>query len=327
MPPKKTVKKKTYLSVVLPVCNEEENIEMQYQKIRENLNAIKKTYEVIFVDDGSRDNSYSILSKIAAKDKNVKLVKFRRNFGQTAAMAAGIDFSEGEIIVFMDSDLQNDPSDIKTVLEKIEEGYDVVSGWRKFRKDKMISRKIPSKIANRLIAKVSGVPLHDLGCSLKGYRAEVLKKVRLYGEMHRFIPIHASWVGAKIIEIPVKHHARQFGKSKYGIQRTLKVLLDLITVKFMSSYATKPIYLYGGVALGVFLLSIMSLAGTILMKYFKGMNMTGNPLLMLSSILFLLSVIMILMGIQAEILIRIYHETEGKELYYVKETANIKEKN
>lgn len=316
--------KKVYLSVILPVYNEEENIALQYSKIKDNISFLKKSHEIIFVDDGSRDKSFELLEAISKKDKSVKLVKFRRNFGQTAAMAAGIDYSSGEIIIFMDSDLQNDPSDIKTIIEKIESGYDVVSGWRKHRKDKMISRKIPSKIANRLIAKVSGVPLHDLGCSLKGYRSDVLKKVRLYGEMHRFIPIHASWVGAKITEIPVKHHARQFGKSKYGIQRTLKVLLDLITVKFMSSYSTKPIYLYGGVALIVMLLSITSLAATVLMKYFTGMNMTGNPLLLLSSVLFLLGVILLLMGIQAEILIRIYHETEGKELYYVKETRNIK---
>jgi glycosyltransferase involved in cell wall biosynthesis len=317
-------KKGPYLSVVLPVYNEEDNINLQYDKIAGSLKALKKTFEIIFVDDGSKDRSFELLGKLAKRDKAVRVVRFRRNFGQTAAMAAGIDFASGEIIIFMDSDLQNDPTDIQRILAKIEEGYDVVSGWRVDRQDKLVSRKIPSKIANWIIAKVSGVPLHDLGCSLKGYRADLLKKIRLYGEMHRFIPVHTSWVGAKITEIPVKHHARQYGKSKYGIQRTVKVMLDLMTVKFMGSFATKPIYLYGGVAVLIFLTSVASLIATILMKYYMHMNMTGNPLLLLSSILFLLSVILVLMGIQAEILIRIYHETEGKDPYYVRETINVK---
>ena len=240
-------KKGIYLSIVLPVYNEEENITLQYEKIIETVDQLKKSYEIIFVDDGSRDRSFEILERIAKKNKRVKVVQFRRNFGQTAAMAAGIDHSVGEVIVFMDSDLQNEPADIAHLLEKIEEGYDVVSGWRYERKDRLFSRKIPSKIANKLISKVTGVPLHDLGCSLKAYRADVLRKINLYGEMHRFIPIHTSWVGAKIIEIPVGHHPRQYGKSKYGIIRTFKVMLDLMTVKFLGSFATKPIYLYGGI--------------------------------------------------------------------------------
>lgn len=313
-----------YISLVLPVFNEEENIYLQYEKIISGLKACKKTYEVIFVDDGSSDNSFEILSKIASKDKNVKLVKFRRNFGQTAAMAAGIDFSSGDVIIFMDSDLQNDPDDISMLLEKLNEGYDVVSGWRKYRQDKLISRKIPSRIANRIISRVSGVKLHDLGCSLKAYRSDVLKNVKLYGEMHRFIPIHASWVGARITEVPVKHHARQYGQSKYGIKRTFKVILDLMTVKFMGTFSTKPIYLYGGLGMLTAFLGFTSGLAVILMKIFLGTNMTGNPLLLLTVVFILLSTILILMGIQAEVLIRIFHNTNDRSLYYVKETKNIK---
>jgi glycosyltransferase involved in cell wall biosynthesis len=303
---KKKGKCETYLSVVLPVYNEEDNINLQYEKIISAVIPLKKSFEIVFVDDGSKDRSYELLCALAKKDKRVKVVSFRRNFGQTAAMQAGIDHACGDVIAFMDSDLQNDPEDIRIMLDKLDEGYDVVSGWRKHRKDKLISRKIPSWIANRIISFVSGVRLHDLGCSLKVYRSDVLKKVRLYGEMHRFIPIHASWGGAHIIELPVNHHARQFGKSKYGIKRTFKVLLDLITVKFLGSYSTKPIYLYGGMGMVSFLLSLGTLLAVILMKLIDGMFMTNNPLLLLSVVFLLLSVILILMGIQAELMIRIY---------------------
>ncbi|MGL4370551.1 MAG: glycosyltransferase family 2 protein [Spirochaetota bacterium] len=320
------IKKGIYLSIVLPVYNEEENIELQYKRIIETVTPLKKSFEIIFVDDGSRDKSFELLSHIAKKDKRVKVVQFRRNFGQTAAMAAGIDHSIGEVIVFMDADLQNEPADIAKLLDKIEEGYDVVSGWRSNRKDRLISRKIPSKIANRLISKVTGVPLHDLGCSLKAYRSDVLKKVKLYGEMHRFIPIHASWVGAKIIELPVGHHPRQFGKSKYGLKRTFKVMLDLMTVKFLGTFATKPIYLYGGLGFVLTGLSVVCGISTILMKYFLGYNMTGNPFLLLTVMFFLLAMILILMGIQSEMLIRIYHEAQNITPYHVKKTLNIKDK-
>jgi glycosyltransferase involved in cell wall biosynthesis len=312
------------LSVVLPVYNEEENVKLQYEQIIKTVAPLKKKFEIVFVDDGSSDKSFEILSQIAKKDKRVKVVGFRRNFGQTAAMAAGIDYSQGEVIVFMDSDLQNEPADIKNLLAKIDEGYDVVSGWRYKRKDGMLLRKIPSKIANRLIAKVTGIPLHDLGCSLKAYRSEVLKQVKLYGEMHRFIPIHASWVGAKITEIPVGHHARQFGKSKYGIKRTFKVILDLITVKFLGSFATKPIYLYGGFGLLMIILSVFSGSATILMKYFMGYNMTGNPFLLFTVMFALLGFIMILMGLQSEMLIRIYHEAQDIRPYHVRSVINTK---
>jgi len=320
---KSSGKKAPYLSVVLPVYNEEESLELQYNAILDAVKKLNRTYEIIFVDDGSTDKSAEILQSTAKKDKNVKIVFFRRNFGQTAAMAAGIDHSKGEVIVFMDSDLQNEPEDIARLLEKIDEGYDVVSGWRNNRQDKWISRKLPSKIANRLISKVTGVPLHDLGCSLKAYRGEILRQVNLYGEMHRFIPVHASWVGAKITEIPVGHHARQFGQSKYGIKRTFKVIFDLITVKFMGSYSTKPIYIFGGTGLISLFLSGLSASAVIVMKIMLHAHITRNPLFMLSITLFIVGVLFIQMGILAEIMIRIYHESKEMPPYKVKKTINI----
>lgn len=314
------------ISIILPLYNEEENIELQYKNITENLKNTKLIYEIIFVDDGSTDNSVSILKNIARKDPRLKIIEFRRNFGQTAAMAAGIDHSSGDIIIFMDSDLQNDAKDIPMLVDKINEGYDVVSGWRKERKDKFFSRKLPSRIANRLIARVSGVRLHDLGCSLKAYRGEVLREVKLYGEMHRFIPIHASWVGARITEIPVTHHPRQFGTSKYGIKRTFKVLLDLITVKFLGSYSTKPIYIFGGFGFFLMVLSFFSFAGVIFMKFYNNLSMNRNPLLFLTVMLVIMSIIFIMLGILAEILIRIYHESQDKPPYKVRELINFKRK-
>ncbi len=312
------------ISIVLPVYNEEENIALQYKNITDNLDGAKLKYEIIFVDDGSIDRSVAILNEIARKDRRVKIVQFRRNFGQTAAMAAGIDHSSGDIIIFMDSDLQNDAGDIARMVDKIHEGYDVVSGWRKDRKDKLISRKIPSRMANWLISRVSGVPLHDLGCSLKAYRGEVLRQVKLYGEMHRFIPVHASWVGARIAEIPVQHHARRFGKSKYGIKRTFKVILDLITVKFMGSFSTKPIYVFGGAGLVLFGLSAVSGVAVIIMKFTHGLSMNRNPLLIFTVLLILMSFMFIMLGILAEILIRIYHESQDKTPYTVKALVNLK---
>ena len=321
---KKTSLKNPYLTIVLPVYNEEENVELQYQRITEAVDPLKKSYEIIFVDDGSKDRSPEILRELAKKDRRVKVVFFRRNFGQTGAMAAGVHYSSGEIVVFMDSDLQNEAGDIGKLVDKINEGYDVVSGWRVERKDKLLSRKIPSRIANRLIAKVTGVPLHDLGCSLKAYRGDLLRQVNLYGEMHRFIPVHTSWIGARITEVPVGHHARQFGKSKYGIKRTFKVILDLMTVKFMGSFFTKPMHLFGGTGLVLFLFSILSGLSVVCMKLFLHMNMIRNPLLLLTVMLIILSVLFIQIGILAEIMIRIYHESQNKTPFHVRETLNIK---
>jgi len=329
--PKKTVlprkKKSGYeISVVLPVYNEEENITAQYNRIVDSMQPVGKSYEVIFVNDGSTDGSLELLEQIAKKDKRVKIIDFRKNFGQTAAMAAGIDFASGEMIVFMDSDLQNESDDIINLINKMDEGYDVVSGWRKQRKDRFFSRRLPSMIANKIISMVSGVNLHDSGCSLKAFRSEIIKKVKLYGEMHRFIPIHASWIGARITEIPVRHHPRKFGKSKYGIFRTFKVILDLITIKFMGSFSTKPIYLYGGLGMITLFLGFLSGVAVILMKIYMGYNMTGNPFLMIFSILVMISAILALMGIQSEILIRIYHENSSMHPYYVKKVVNISDK-
>jgi glycosyltransferase involved in cell wall biosynthesis len=323
---KKKISSRSYVSVVLPVFNEEDNIRLQYEEITKAMKPLGFTYEIIFIDDGSTDRSPAILEDIARKDKNVKLVIFRRNFGQTAAMSAGIEYATGEIIVFLDSDLQNDPNDIGILIEKIEEGYDVVSGWRKHRHDSLLSRKLPSWIANRLISRVTGVHLHDLGCSLKAYRGELLKQVNLYGEMHRFIPVHASWIGAKITEIPVTHHARKYGTSKYGIKRTYKVLLDLITVKFLGKYSTKPIYVFGGTGFLLFLMSIISGVIVIMMKILLDRSMSRNPLLILTVMLVILSVLFIQIGILAEILIRIYHESQGKQPYRIMKTINIRQK-
>ena len=317
------MKPKHFLSLVLPVYNEEENIDIQYQKIITAMKRLNIKYEIIFVDDGSTDSSPEKLKRISLKDKNIKVIFFRRNFGQTAAMAAGIEHSSGDIIGFMDSDLQNDAEDIAKMIDKIDEGFDVVSGWRVNRKDKAITRKLPSKIANALIAKISGVKLHDLGCSLKLYRGEILRQVKLYGEMHRFIPVHASWVGAKITEVPVNHSPRIHGKSKYGLRRSFKVLLDLITVKFMGSFSTKPIYIFGGTGLVLLGLGFCSGLSVILLKIFYEMSMVRNPLLQLTTLLLITAIIFIQMGILAEMMMRTYHESQNRPPYYIKETVNL----
>src|SRR3982751_6051807 len=257
------------ISVFLPVFDEEPNLRPLHEKMDKALEQLGRTAEIIYVDDGSKDGSLAILKELAAKDARVRVVALRRNYGQTAAMAAGIDAARGRVLIPMDADLQNDPADIKRLLEKLDEGYDVVSGWRKDRKDKMVTRKIPSMLANRLISWIGGVPLHDYGCSLKAYRRESLEDVRLYGEMHRFIPIYASWAGARVTEIPVEHHARTMGKSKYGLSRTLKVVFDLMTIKFMASYQTKPIYVFG--MFGVLAIALSFIAGVwaVVLKFWK----------------------------------------------------------
>src|SRR5437773_6510707 len=255
------------ISIFLPVYNEEPNLPPLHAKLDEALKALGRTAEIIYVDDGSSDGSLKVLREIARLDARVRVVALKRNYGQTAAMAAGIDAAQGYVLIPMDADLQNDPADIIRLLDKMDEGYDVVSGWRKNRQDKMITRKIPSMIANRLISWIGGVPLHDYGCSLKAYRRESLADVRLYGEMHRFIPIYASWAGARVAEIPVEHHARTMGKSKYGLSRTLKVVFDLMTIKFMASYQTKPIYVFGTFGMLAFFISLLAAVWAVLMKY------------------------------------------------------------
>lgn len=313
------------LSLFLPVLDEEENLRPMHAKIKEALDALGKTAEVIFVDDGSTDNSLRILKEIAAEDDRVRVISLRRNYGQTAAMSAGIDAAKGDILIPMDADLQNDPADIARLLEKLDEGYDVVSGWRKNRQDKLISRKIPSQIANKIISAIGGVPLHDYGCSLKAYRREVIQDVRLYGEMHRFIPIYASWAGARVTEIPVDHHARTMGKSKYGISRTIKVIFDLMTIKFMASYQTKPIYVFGGFGMLAFAISIIAALWAVFLKLFEDTSFILTPLPIIAVVMLAISVQFFLMGLLAELLVRTYHESQDKTIYAVREKIGFDE--
>ena len=312
------------ISVIIPVFNEEESLRALHEKLMNSLRELALPVETIYVDDGSRDASFQILSEFAAQDPNVKVIRFRRNFGQTAAMAAGLENALGRIIIPLDADGQNDPADIRNLLDKMDEGFDVVSGWRKNRKDDSI-RRIPSRIANRIISKVTGVPLHDYGCSLKAYRAEVIKDVSLYGEMHRFIPAYAAMVGARVTEIPVRHHARAAGVSKYGIGRTFKVLLDLLVVKFLGGYGSKPIYFFGGAGMRSFALAFVLWIITAIQK-FGGMHYSKvhtNPLFYIGMLAFAMGFQFLMLGLLAEIAIRTYHESQGKTTYTVAETRNL----
>jgi glycosyltransferase involved in cell wall biosynthesis len=308
------------LSLIVPVYNEVESLPHLYRAIQQALGPLQARWEVVLVDDGSTDGSQQILEELAAADpEHLTVVLLRRNFGQTAAIAAGIDHSTGDVIVLSDADLQNDPADIPMMLDKIAEGYDVVSGWRINRQDTFLTRTLPSRMANGLISWVTGVHLHDYGCTLKAYRREVLTGFRLYGEMHRFIPVYARMVGAKIIEVPVHHHARRFGKAKYGLGRTLKVVLDLFTVKFLLSYSAKPIYLFGGAGMFLMGVSILILLYAVFDRLFlTGLHLNRNPLLSLSVMLFSLGFQSILMGLIAELLARTYHESQDKPTYTVR---------
>ncbi|MBE9527604.1 MAG: glycosyltransferase family 2 protein [Proteobacteria bacterium] len=305
------------VSIVIPVFEEEESLPYLYASITEAMDPTGRDYEMLFVDDGSRDATLKVLSELNAKDNRVVVVSFRRNFGQTAAMAAGIDHATGDIIVTMDADLQNDPADIPHMLEKAKE-FDVVSGWRKRRKDPFISRKLPSLIANGLISKVTGVKLHDYGCTLKAYRKEVIKNVRLYGEMHRFIPAIANWYGASITEVETTHHERKYGKSKYGISRTIRVILDLITVKFLQTFATRPIHAFGPIGLALGAIGFLIALYLSFDKVILGHSIGSRPLLLLSVLLIILGVQILVMGLLAEVLARTYHESQGKPIYTVK---------
>ena len=308
------------LSILIPIYNEEGNLFLLYEKLVAAMKKVGMPYEVIFVDDGSSDGSLDILLDLREKNPNVKIISFSRNFGQTAALSAGIDLSKGDIIIPMDGDLQNDPEDILTLLQKIEEGYDVVSGWRKGRKDPFLNRRLPSMIANKLISWIGGVHLHDYGCTLKAYRKDILKNIRLYGEMHRFIPIYAQWIGARVSEIPVRHFPRGSGASNYGMSRVFKVILDLMVVKFLLSYSQKPIYVFGGIGLLMILGAILSGGYALYLKLFTGLFFILTPLPLLCALLLLLGFISILMGFIAEILTRTYYESQGKPTYQIKET-------
>lgn len=316
-------KKQFYLSILIPIYNEEENVKILYEKLKLALNGIKKHFEIIFVNDGSKDMSGERLNEIALQDRRVKIIHLRRNYGQTAAMVAGVDFASGEIIIPMDGDLQNDPMDIQRLLDKIDEGFDVVSGWRKDRKDNPVKRNFLSKVANWLISNISGVPLHDYGCSLKAYRKDVIKDVRLYGEMHRFIPIYANWMGARLAEIPVTHYPRQFGVSKYGMNRIIKVILDLFVVEFLHRYSTKPIYVFGGFAILNICLGFFAFIFMIYLKFSGIADFVQTPLPLTVIFTFLISVLSLLMGLLAELLIRTYYESQSKTIYSVKRKKNI----
>ena len=314
------------LSIIIPIFNEEGNIKQLHEKLLSVMGKKSYNYEIIFVNDGSTDSSRQKLDAIAVEDEHVKIIHFKRNFGQTAAMMAGIDAANGDILIPMDGDLQNDPSDIPRLLEKLDEGYDVVSGWRNDRKDASIKRKLPSKIANWLISKISGVYLHDYGCTLKAYKKDVIKGVRLYGEMHRFIPIYASWQGGKVAEIPVTHHPRIHGQSKYGLERTLKVVLDLILVKFMAKYSQKPMYVFGGFGFLSIFLSFLCFALMLYYKFFGNKSFIETPLPMLTVLFFLMGFICILMGFIAEMLMRTYFESQGKSTYLIDYTCNFEDR-
>jgi glycosyltransferase involved in cell wall biosynthesis len=307
------------LSLIIPVYNEAENLPILYDCIQEVLESNRSIWEVIFIDDGSQDNSFDVLRSMVEKDpEHVRVVAFRRNFGQTAAITAGIDHAQGEIIVLLDADLQNDPADIPMLLAKLDEGYDLVSGWRKDRKDNRLTRTLPSNLANRLISWVTGVHLHDYGCTLKAYRREALVGFRLYGEMHRFIPVFAHSVGARITEVPVHHHERKFGRANYGLDRTLKIILDLFTVKFLLNYSHKPMRLFGGAGMllisgGGFLLFYLFIR-----RMLESVPVLGSPLFQLGIMLLILGFQSILMGLIAELLARTYHESQSKPTYTIR---------
>lgn len=311
------------ISLTVPVYNERDALIPLFDRVHSVMNDHGKPWEIIFVNDGSLDGSAEILDGLAAKYPEVKVVHFRRNFGQTAAMMAGFDFASGETIIPMDGDGQNDPHDIPRMLAKLDEGFDVCSGWRKDRQDNALQRNLPSILANKLISGVSGVQLHDFGCSLKAYRAEVIKGVRLYGEMHRFLPIYAKWHGARITELPVNHFARTSGKSKYGLERVIKVLMDLVTVKFLDKYMLKPMYLFGFWGLIFFVASFLFVVWTFYMRV-QGYFYTQTPLPMMAVFSFMTGTICVLLGLLAEMITRTFHESQGKSIYMVRETRNLK---
>jgi len=308
------------LSVVVPVFNEAENLEPLFTRLIKVLDGLEGRYEIIAVDDGSTDGSFAILKRLNEGNPQVKVVRFRRNFGQTAAFSAGFDRAQGEVVVTIDADLQNDPADIPCLLDKMAEGYDVVSGWRQDRHDRFLDRKLPSMIANWLISTVTGVHLHDYGCSLKAYHRDVVKNVHLYGELHRFIPALASWMGVSVAELPVTHHPRRFGKSKYGLSRTVRVLLDLLTVRFMLSYSARPMQLFGSVGLLSLVLGVgMGLYLSVQKVLYGYRYQIDRPLLLLSVLLMVVGVQVVSMGLLGELVVRTYHETQGKSIYMIRE--------
>lgn len=311
-----------YLSVVVPIYNEEESIPHLYARLSAALDALDRPYEVLAIDDGSRDGSFRLLRELAARDGRWRVVRFRRNFGQTAGFAAGFARARGEWVVTIDADLQNDPNDIAMLLEKAESGFDVVSGWRARRQDAFLNRRLPSQIANGLISWATGVRLHDYGCSLKVYRAEVVKQIDLYGELHRFIPAIASWQGVEVAELPVNHEARKYGTSKYGISRTTRVLLDLITVRFLLSYSTRPMQVFGAIGITSSLLGVILGAYLAYVRLVLVQPIGDRPLLMLAVLLIVLGVQFLAMGLLGELITRVYYEGRNRSIYVVREELN-----
>jgi glycosyltransferase involved in cell wall biosynthesis len=309
------------VSVIVPLFNEAPNVPDIIDQTLIVLKSLNLAFEMILIDDGSTDNTFEVLRELAITRPALKIIQFRRNFGQTAAMAAGFDHAAGDVIIPMDGDLQNDPSDIPQLLDKINQGYDVVSGWRKNRKDKLFSRKIPSWTANYLIGKITGVLLHDYGCTLKAYRREIVENFKLYGEMHRFLPALASWTGARVAEIEVRHNPRRRGKSKYGLTRTFKVLLDLMTVKFLGDFSTKPLHIFGGIGLLSFSGALISGCAVLYQKFLSDnpLNMNKNPLLTLTALLIMMAIQFLLMGLLAEMQARIWHESRNKPAYVIRQ--------
>lgn len=307
------------LSVIIPVFDEEDNLTPLYLALKPVLEGLGKSFEIVFVDDGSKDGSERVLRALNARDPSCRVIRFRRNFGQTAAMAAGFTHARGDVMITLDADLQNDPNDIPTLLKKVDEGYDVVSGWRIRRKDKFVTRRIPSICANWLISRITGVRLHDYGCTLKAYKREVAQNIELYGEMHRFIPAIASWMGVNVAEVPVNHLPRQYGRSKYGLSRTIRVFLDLITVKFLLSYATKPLQMFGSVGVGASLLGFVMAMYLSFDKLIRGHGLANRPALFLAILLILVGIQFITMGLLGEMMVRIYHEGQGKPIYVIRE--------
>ncbi|MBC19596.1 MAG: glycosyltransferase [Planctomycetaceae bacterium] len=311
------------VSIIVPLYNEQDNVELCYQSVDRVMEQTDWQYEIVMVDDGSTDATSQHLVAIAERDRRVKVIEFRRNFGQTAAMRAGLDYATGDCIVTLDGDLQNEPADIPMLVEKVHEGYDLVHGWRKHRQDAFLSRRLPSKIANWLISRVTGFPVRDLGCTLKAMRREIALDLSLYGEMHRFIPILAHWQGARSVEVVTRHHPRQFGESKYGIWRTVRVLLDLVTVKYMIRHAVSPMRLFGGIGLSLIAVSGLSGLATVCMKLLGGIDMTGNPLLLLTVVAGLAAIQFFGLGLLGEVSARIYHECQDEKPYRIRSLRNV----
>jgi len=311
------------LSIIIPIYNEEKSISKLYQKLKKVLSDLNMQYEIIAVNDGSIDNSYEVLKEISQNDSDLKVIDFRKNFGQTAAISAGIDMSKGEIIIPIDADLENKPEDIPNLLNKLNEGYDVVSGWRKDRwKESFFTRRLTSYIANWLISKIVGLKLHDYGCTMKAYKRDIIKDIKFYGDMHRFIPAYAMWYGAKITEVPVNYEPRQYGESKYGIGRTFRVLLDILTVKFLTDYLNRPMHFFGSIGFWLFFFSFLSGFFALCLRSFLGISLILTPLPLLTAFLIIIGIQFILMGLLAEILIRTYYESQDKSTYSIKNKIN-----